>query len=196
MRDERARPRRCFFRVARGPRGCAETRDRTGDLQIFSLTLSQLAAHVCASPRADCPDASNFASDWRCFCLRALGPRTRVILDMCATSWIMSSICVCQGRSGRMRKPMVPILAGGSMRHRGDSNPCGQSPMDFESISLAARTQCLCVAGAGAADIAFSSGAPAPDAVSHEAAWSMEELRRDRTRRLSMARQFASIFIT
>ena len=27
-------------------------------------------------------------------------------------------------------------------RHRGDSNPCGQSPMDFESISLAARTQC------------------------------------------------------
>ena len=28
------------------------------------------------------------------------------------------------------------------IRHRGDSNPCGQSPMDFESISLAARTQC------------------------------------------------------
>ena len=28
-------------------------------------------------------------------------------------------------------------------RHRGDSNPCGQSPMDFESISLAARTHCL-----------------------------------------------------
>ena len=28
-------------------------------------------------------------------------------------------------------------------RHRGDSNPCGQSPMDFESISLAAQTQCL-----------------------------------------------------
>ena len=25
---------------------------------------------------------------------------------------------------------------------RRDSNPCGQSPMDFESISLAARTQC------------------------------------------------------
>ena len=31
-------------------------------------------------------------------------------------------------------------------RHRGDSNPCGQSPMDFESISLATRTQCLCFA--------------------------------------------------
>ena len=28
-------------------------------------------------------------------------------------------------------------------RHRGDSSSCGQSPMDFESISLAARTQCL-----------------------------------------------------
>ena len=32
-------------------------------------------------------------------------------------------------------------------RHRGDSSPCGQSPMDFESISLAARTQCLLPAG-------------------------------------------------
>ena len=29
------------------------------------------------------------------------------------------------------------------IRQRGDSNPCGQSPMDFESISLAARTHCL-----------------------------------------------------
>jgi hypothetical protein len=28
-------------------------------------------------------------------------------------------------------------------RHRGDSNPCGQSPVDFESISLTARTQRL-----------------------------------------------------
>ena len=27
-------------------------------------------------------------------------------------------------------------------RQRGDSNPCGQSPMDFGSISLAARTHC------------------------------------------------------
>ena len=33
-------------------------------------------------------------------------------------------------------------------RHRGDSNPCGQSPMDFESISLATRTQCLAFDGA------------------------------------------------
>ena len=36
----------------------------------------------------------------------------------------------------------------GTKRHRGDSNPCGQSPMDFESISLATRTQCLDFDGA------------------------------------------------
>ena len=35
-------------------------------------------------------------------------------------------------------------------RHRGDLSPCGQSPMDFESISLAARTHCLVLAGAQA----------------------------------------------
>jgi hypothetical protein len=29
-----------------------------------------------------------------------------------------------------------------SNRHRGDSSPCGQSPINFESISLTARTQC------------------------------------------------------
>ena len=28
-------------------------------------------------------------------------------------------------------------------RHRWDSNPCGQSPLDFESNSLTTRTQCL-----------------------------------------------------
>ena len=32
-------------------------------------------------------------------------------------------------------------------RHRGDPDPCGQSPMDFESISLTARTQCRCSSG-------------------------------------------------
>ena len=34
-------------------------------------------------------------------------------------------------------------IANQQMRHLGDLNPCGQSPMDFESISLAARTKCL-----------------------------------------------------
>ena len=37
---------------------------------------------------------------------------------------------------------VYPSIQNGN-RHRGDSNPCGQSPMNFESISLAARTQCL-----------------------------------------------------
>ena len=32
-------------------------------------------------------------------------------------------------------------------QHRGDSNPGGQSPMDFESMSLTARTQCRCSSG-------------------------------------------------
>ena len=31
-------------------RGCAETRDRTGNLQTFSLTLSQLSYHGCEKP--------------------------------------------------------------------------------------------------------------------------------------------------
>jgi hypothetical protein len=32
------------------------------------------------------------------------------------------------------------------MRHRWNLNPCRQSPMDFESISLTTRTQCLDIA--------------------------------------------------
>ena len=36
-------------------------------------------------------------------------------------------------------KGFFPLYA---KRQRGDSNPCGQSPMDFESISLTARTHC------------------------------------------------------
>ena len=37
---------------------------------------------------------------------------------------------------------MAVLWEGMGMRHRGDSNPCGQSPMDFESIPLTARAQC------------------------------------------------------
>ena len=40
-----------------------------------------------------------------------------------------------------LRLPVI-LPAVQHKRHRGDSNPCGQSPMDFESISLTARTQC------------------------------------------------------
>ena len=37
---------------------------------------------------------------------------------------------------------LLSLLEGSGKRQRGDSNPCGQSPMDFKSISLTARTQC------------------------------------------------------
>ena len=37
---------------------------------------------------------------------------------------------------------LTDLTSSKEMQHRGDSNPCGQSPMDFESISLTARTQC------------------------------------------------------
>ena len=49
------------------------------------------------------------------------------------------------GIAGHVQGKMVEIgkNTGSHKRHRGDSNPCGQSPMDFESISLATRTQCL-----------------------------------------------------
>ena len=33
--------------------------------------------------------------------------------------------------------------ATSQQRQRGDLNPCGQSPMDFESITLATRSHCL-----------------------------------------------------
>ena len=35
------------------------------------------------------------------------------------------------------------------MRHRGDLSPCGQSPMDFESITLTTRSQCHARSSAG-----------------------------------------------
>ena len=35
-----------------------------------------------------------------------------------------------------------PPVHGCCVQHRGDSSPCGQSPMDFESIPLTARAQC------------------------------------------------------
>ena len=46
-------------------------------------------------------------------------------------------------RSAQAYIPLCHLPTSLPMRHRGDSNPCGQRPMDFESISLATRTQCL-----------------------------------------------------
>ena len=40
---------------------------------------------------------------------------------------------------GMARREIVVMV----MRQRGDLNPCGQSPMDFESITLATRSHCL-----------------------------------------------------
>jgi hypothetical protein len=42
---------------------------------------------------------------------------------------------------------LVSTAASSNKRHLGDSNPCGQSPMDFESISLATRTKCHVLRG-------------------------------------------------
>ena len=56
---------------------------------------------------------------------------------------------------------LLSLLEGSGKRQRGDSNPCGQSPMDFESISLAARTHCLDVKSPPKARSALCSAAPA-----------------------------------
>ena len=57
-------------------------------------------------------------------------------------------------------------------RHRGDSNPCGQSPMDFESISLTTRTHCLVGC---CADKALRGAAPSPPAKSLRALGAVEQ---------------------
>jgi hypothetical protein len=64
--------------------------------------------------------------------------------------------------------PATPQLTWArQQRHRGGSNPCGQSPMDFESISLTARTQCHCcilrrISSARVGLACRLAGAPAP----------------------------------
>ena len=45
--------------------------------------------------------------------------------------------------SGGARRRMGPFVRPKRKRQRGDLNPCGQSPMDFKSISLTTRTHCL-----------------------------------------------------
>ena len=67
----------------------------------------------------------------------------------CAPMLVTMCVSVCAHVCGAMpqfnapcRPPCVLLRVANSKRHLGDSNPCGQSPMDFESISLAARTKC------------------------------------------------------
>ena len=52
--------------------------------------------------------------------------------------------------------PHIPGSILEYIRQRGDSNPCGQSPMDFESISLTTRTHCLRGRQASPAPSSFS----------------------------------------
>ena len=67
-----------------------------------------------------------------------------------------SEIPAIHGKASRDGLPLATLCfcRPGAKRHLGDSNPCGQSPMDFESISLAARTKCLAV-GATATTLAY-----------------------------------------
>ena len=60
-----------------------------------------------------------------------------------------SEIPAIHGKASRDGLPLATLCfcRPGAKRHLGDSNPCGQSPMDFESISLAARTKCLAAQG-------------------------------------------------
>ena len=58
------------------------------------------------------------------------------VLSMASVLWLSAAV--------RLPLPLLAaLLESSGKRQRGDSNPCGQSPMDFESISLAARTHCL-----------------------------------------------------
>ena len=47
------------------------------------------------------------------------------------------------GHKARTGRTQYLELVDSGKRQRGDSNPCGQSPMDFESITLATRSHCL-----------------------------------------------------
>ena len=57
---------------------------------------------------------------------------------LCWPSSIMLSCNMEPLHAHTRNKVCAPVF-----RQRGASNPCGQSPMDFESISLATRANCL-----------------------------------------------------
>ena len=52
------------------------------------------------------------------------------------------NVSVARMSSSRGLKGCMSSLRG-QTRQRGDLNPCGQSPMDFESITLTTRSHCL-----------------------------------------------------
>ena len=63
-------------------------------------------------------------------------------------------------RSHAMPAWTLPLLACGWFvnRQRGDANPCGRSPIDFESITLATRSPCLGACSFGLASRACQWG--------------------------------------
>ena len=74
---------------------------------------------------------------------------------------------------GKCRATWHENPAKENMRHRRDSSPCGQSPMDFSSISLATRTQCLTVwASVAMTRCWISEGMWPPDAIFCRLNWS------------------------
>ncbi len=120
---------------------CADVRCNSN---VYQTKLSEIASHWLLVPRQQLRITSS--------CLRisirvvaGLGRRERCTTcstgSSCAVRSIFATLrlqCCCRCASclrGR-RRSVRP------KRHRGDSNPCGQSPMDFEPISLTARTQC------------------------------------------------------
>ena len=84
-------------------------------------------------------------------------PHKNLMLAPCPlTALIIPSVMGSAPRSA-LHRYSTPSFFSLIHRHRGDSNPCGQSPMDFESISLAARTQCHCLGFMSATDPAMLS---------------------------------------
>ena len=71
-------------------------------------------------------------------------PRLRRAATPAASSQLSISILSNKTNQRNHDYCHAALLCDGAIhRHRGGSNPCGQSPMDFKSISLAARTHCL-----------------------------------------------------
>ena len=74
-------------------------------------------------------------------CLQQLLAHRDAVLEQGLELWLASLAEGCLELRESL-EPSTPVTAYW-IWHRGDSSPCGQSPLDFESNSLAARTQCL-----------------------------------------------------
>ena len=107
-----------------------EVRDVCGMSKIKGGRLNFLLVCMCC-----CPDDSQLSAHSTVTCTyHELGASHTRFLSLLVVE-LMKHVF------NRISIPEEPTIT--CLRHRGDSNPCGQSPMDFESISLATRTQCL-----------------------------------------------------